>query len=171
MVNALTAEDYLGIGPTGGSGGSGLPSGSVTMFAGTTAPNGFLFCDGSEISRSSFSTLFTAVGTTYGIGNGSSTFNLPDMRGRSPLGEGTGGGLTARALGDELGEEDHQLTEAELASHNHTFVDLRTTSGGGSGGDQRVTGSQTNFNVDSTGGDAAHNTMHPSLVFNFIIKT
>lgn len=68
----------------------GIPSGSVTEFAGSSVPSGWLFCDGSAVSRSTYSGLFTAIGTTYGAGDGSTTFNLPDSRGRVIQGVGTG---------------------------------------------------------------------------------
>jgi microcystin-dependent protein len=139
----------------GGTVISALPAGSMQMYAGTatqtvsagvvttTAPSGWLLANGDAISRTTYSSLFSAIGTTYGTGNGSTTFNLPDLRGRLPMGSGTGVGLnasgtgvtsgtamTARALGAWFGEETHLLTTAELASHTHA----NTVSGGTTSG-------------------------------------
>jgi len=100
-----------------------VPCGIIQMFAGSTAPNGWLVCDGSTVSRSAYSDLFKIIGTTYGAGNSNTTFTLPDMRGRTPIGVGTGSGLTARTLAATTGVETVALSTAELASHNHTATD------------------------------------------------
>jgi microcystin-dependent protein len=112
-----------------------VPSGSIFQFAGAAAPGGYLICNGSAVSRSTYAALFTAIGTTWGAGNGSTTFNLPDLRGRSPIGAGTGAGLTARALAATGGEEGHQLAANEVPAlsvtgtaeaaggHNHAITD------------------------------------------------
>lgn len=99
-----------------------MPTGSVTQFAGSTAPAGWLFCDGSAVRRTTYAALFAVIGTTFGAGDGSTTFNLPDTRGRAPIGAGTGSGLTARTLGGTVGTETHLLTGAESGTsvHNHT---------------------------------------------------
>lgn len=144
----------------GGTVVSLLPSGSMQMYAGavtqsasagvvtTTAPSGWLLCDGAIVSRTTYSALFTAIGTVYGSGDGSTTFNLPDTRGRVPMGSGTGLGLnasgtgvtsgtamTARALGAWFGEETHLLTATELAAHTHA-----NTVGSSAGGSNSITG-------------------------------
>lgn len=168
------------------------PVGSVTMYAGASAPTGWLFCDGSAISRTTYADLFTAIGTTFGTGDGSTTFNIPDMRGRAPIGVGTGSGLTARSLAATVGEETHVLSTAEMPAHTHTqnahhhtsasdgtmyFLDsdlgqytAGATSGGGALASGQTTGDTTPTN-NNTGGGGAHNVMQPSLVVNFIIKT
>jgi hypothetical protein len=97
-----------------------IPSGIIEMFAGSTAPNGWLICDGSTVSRKTYSDLFKVIGTTFGVGNSNDTFTLPDMRGRCLSGVGTGVGLTARVLGATVGTETATLTETNLASHTHT---------------------------------------------------
>jgi microcystin-dependent protein len=96
------------------------PVGSMWMYGGSSAPSGWLFCDASAVSRTTYSALYTIIGTTFGSGDGSTTFNLPDLKGRTPIGAGTGSGLTARARGDKVGEENHALSTAELASHGHS---------------------------------------------------
>lgn len=113
----------------------GVPTGSLFPYAGSAAPTGYLLCDGSAVSRTTYATLFGVLSTTYGSGDGSTTFNLPDLRGRLPLGAGTGVGLnasgtgkpsgtaqTARTAGQWGGEETHLLTSAEMPQHNHTGV-------------------------------------------------
>jgi len=97
-----------------------IPSGTIQMFAGSTAPNGWLICDGSVISRRSYNDLFKVIGTTYGTGNANNTFALPDMRGRIPICAGTGTSLTARTLGSNIGAETATLAETNLPSHTHT---------------------------------------------------
>ena len=96
-----------------------IPVGIIQMFAGSTSPNGWLVCDGSTVSRSAYSDLFKIIGTTYGAGNSNTTFTLPDMRGRCPIGVGTGASLTARTLGSNVGAETATLSEANMASHTH----------------------------------------------------
>jgi microcystin-dependent protein len=83
-------------------------------FAGTVAPENYLFCDGSAVSRSTYATLFDVIGTTFGAGDGSTTFNLPDLSGRVPLGVSQ-----AHALGTTGGSETVTLTESELPAHVH----------------------------------------------------
>jgi len=97
-----------------------IPTGVIEMFAGSVAPIGWLICDGSIVSRIAFSDLFKIIGTTYGSGNSNNTFTLPDMRGRCPIGVGTGASLTARTLGSNVGAETAALSEGNLPSHTHT---------------------------------------------------
>ena len=99
-------------------------AGIIQMFAGATAPDGWLICDGSAVSRTTYATLFAAIGTTWGAGNGSTTFNLPDLRGRAPIGAGTGSSLTARTLGGKGGAETVKLTDDQsgLPAHTHGFT-------------------------------------------------
>ena len=108
-----------------------VPAGIVSAFAGVTAPSGWLMCYGQAVSRTDYSALFTALSTTYGSGDGSTTFNIPDMRGRAIAGVDNMGGTAAsrltstvlsasNTLGATGGTQTHILTTAELASHNHT---------------------------------------------------
>jgi microcystin-dependent protein len=106
------------IGPTGPQGPS-LPVGSVLPFAGAAAPSGFLLCDGTAVSRATYAALFAVIGTTYGVGNGTTTFNLPNLKGRIPV------GLDAAqtefdALAETGGAKTHALSTAEMASHTHS---------------------------------------------------
>src|SRR3990167_3176576 len=76
------------------------PTGSIFPYGASAAPTNYLLCDGTAVSRTTYAALFTAIGTTFGTGDGSTTFNVPDLRGRAPIGIGTGSGLTARSLND-----------------------------------------------------------------------
>lgn len=176
-----------------------IPAGTMILFGGTSTPSGWFWCDGSAYSRTTYAALFAAIGTTWGVGDGSTTFNVPDLRGRAPIGVGQGSGLTNRTLGSKLGEEGHALTLAENGAHTHTGG-LHTHIGGlhthaywrwsdaGSGqyygtgtawghtqpatssaGDV-ATSSDGAVATTSSGSGAAHNTMQPSLVVNYLIK-
>lgn len=90
------------------------PAGIIMPFAGTVVPENYLFCDGSAVSRTTYATLFGVIGTTFGAGDGSTTFNLPDLSGRVPLGVSQ-----AHALGSTGGSETVTLTEQELPAHVH----------------------------------------------------
>lgn len=98
------------------------PVGSISLFAGTTAPNGWLICDGSAVSRTTYANLFSVIGTTYGTGDGSTTFNIPDLQGRVPVGY-----KSSDTSFDTIGETGGSK---ELQSHNH---DIRYQNPNGSG--------------------------------------
>lgn len=97
------------------------PVGSMIMFAGASAPSGWLLCQGQAVSRTTYSGLFGVIGTAYGVGDNSTTFNLPDMLGRVPMGAGTGSGLSARTLGAKVGSESTTLTSEHIPLHSHTI--------------------------------------------------
>ncbi len=97
--------------------------GTIVPYAGPVVPAGYVICDGSEISRSLFAQLFLAIGTIWGAGNGVTTFNVPDLRGRTLIGAGAGPGLTPRLLGTIGGEESHTLSVLEMPVHNHGVTD------------------------------------------------
>lgn len=149
-----------------------FPAGIILPFAGAAAPTGWLLCDGSLVSRTAYAALFAVLGTAYGAGDGSTTFKLPDLRGRTLIGAGTGAGLTARTRGEVGGEEAHTLTTAELVAHTHTY-----SSGTNSGGAYAVIGGggaffyqQVQTNSGSTGSGQPFNVMQPFAVATFIIK-
>lgn len=96
-----------------------IPPGTIWDYASAAIPVGWLACDGSAVSRSTYSALFMIIAETYGAGNGSTTFNLPDFRGRTSIGAGIGPGLTNRIVAHQYGEEKHALTLGELAAHSH----------------------------------------------------
>lgn len=114
---------------TAGLGGALMPPGVTVPYAGTAAPTGWLFCFGQAVSRTTYAALFAALSTTYGVGDGSTTFNLPDLRGRVIAGKDDMGGSSANRLtspinGDNLGAaggaESHTLVSGEMPSHSHT---------------------------------------------------
>lgn len=88
--------------------------GDIILYGGVTIPTGFHVCDGSELSRDDYSELFDIIGTTYGPGNGSTTFNLPNLSGKASVGFSNG-----FSIGSSGGEEEHTLLDAEIPSHVH----------------------------------------------------
>ena len=156
--------------------------GQIIMFAGNYAPAGWAICDGTLLSISQNTALFSILGTTYG-GDGKSTFGLPDMRGRVPIGTGQGSGLSNRLLGEMSGEENHTLAVGELPSHNHTAV--VDNSGGtsdtpvnnvpavNSEGIQHygtaMNGAMNPGAIGNTGGSQGHNNMQPYLGITYLI--
>lgn len=99
-----------------------IPIGTLLDFAGQNAPSGFLVCDGSAVSRTTYANLFAVLGENFGSGDGSTTFNLPDMRGRASFGVGTLNTNTQPSipLGATGGENAHTLVTAEIPAHTHT---------------------------------------------------
>ena len=148
----------------------GVPSGVLLPFAGGTVPDGYLLCDGSAVNRTTYARLFAAIGTTWGAGNGSTTFNLPDGRGRTLIGAGTGSGLTERTLGETLGEESHVLITDEMPAHDHEYTRRAAAFQANTGTINVTATTNSTANTGSTGGGAAHNNMQPSFVGNWIIK-
>ncbi len=92
--------------------------GEIRLFAGSYAPANWAFCDGSVLPINSYTALYSVIGTTYG-GDGISTFGLPDLRGRIPLSQGQGLGLTPRVAGQNGGTENVTLLTANMPAHNH----------------------------------------------------
>ncbi len=157
--------------------------GILSMYVGASAPTGWLFCDGSAVSRSTYSALFGVISTTYGAGDNSTTFNVPDLRGRVPVGVGTGTGggatgigtpasgsaLTQIVLGRWKGEETHTLTIGELAAHTHSLPSASALINAGTNPTSAFqNGSGTS---GSAGSDTPHNNIQPVMGVNFIIKT
>ncbi len=97
-----------------------FPAGIVMMWGSSTPPAGWLLCDGSAVSRTvNYNKLFNAISTLYGVGDGSTTFNIPNFKSRSVVGAGQGTGLTLRNTGAFLGEENHIVSVAEMPVHSH----------------------------------------------------
>lgn len=113
-VDSLKAVDSV----SASAGGGGV-TGAITMWSTATAPDGWLLCNGGAVSRVDYETLFTVIGTTYGGGDGSTTFNLPNLKGRTPVGLDGGDG-SFNSLGKTGGEKTHTLTISEMPSHTHT---------------------------------------------------
>lgn len=106
------------------------PTGSVTSYAGTSAPTGWLLCDGTAISRTTYAALFAVINTTYGIGDGGTTFNLPNLKGRVLVGRDAGQS-EFDTLGKAGGAKTHTLATSELPSHNHPVTDPTHAHGDG----------------------------------------
>jgi len=154
----------------------GSPTGSVIPFAGSSAPSGWFFCNGQEVNRGTNSALFSVIGETFGAGDGSTTFALPDLRDRFALGANSIGASDAARIGnfdtdpgDSGGEDEHLLTEGEMPRHNHTYGRIRN--GDDQSGEQVGGGSDDgSLSTSFRGNDEAHNNMPPFLALNYIIK-
>ena len=153
----------------------------IRMFAGNFAPRGWAFCDGQLLPIAQNQALFALIGTIYG-GDGRTTFALPDLRGRAPIHQGHGPGLTDRRLGEKGGAESVALSVQEIPAHGHTLralsCDGTTPEPGGSviarskGGFDAANAPDTNLSAESiteNGGGQAHNNMPPYLAMNYII--
>lgn len=174
-----------------------MPVGGIMAFGGSVAPDGWFICDGAAFDRSDFANLFDVIGVTYGIGNGTTTANLPDLRGNVPVGRHSGLDY-ASDLGVVGGEHEHSLVLGEMPSHNHTQDSHNHTQnshthtifgalvgavgsgtvvlqGSSAGANQTSQGTvatnqaQTATN-QAVGGGGVHNNLQPYLVVNYIIK-
>ena len=156
-----------------GVSGDTLPIGSIVPFTSDTVPENWLLCDGSAISRTEYDLLFSIIETTYGDGDGSTTFNVPDLRTRVPLGKGTATGEGGESynfqLGNKGGEYSHKLTINEMPQHSHEYDITRNdgTEGWARCGNWAAYGKH---NTGKSGGDQTHNNLQPFTVTNFIIK-
>ena len=164
-----------------------LPAGIIAPYAGSSAPTGWLLCYGQAVSRTTYSALFSAISTTYGAGDGSTTFNLPDLRGRAVAGKdnmggsaasrltnsGTGNpGINGSTLGAAGGSDRHTLTEAQMPAHNHSSNVSTILSTTGSSYNYGVQAGSNNFEglaIYNTGSSNAHPIVQPTMVLNYII--
>eukprot|EP01116_Phalansterium_solitarium_P013728 TRINITY_DN31132_c0_g1_i1.p1 TRINITY_DN31132_c0_g1~~TRINITY_DN31132_c0_g1_i1.p1 ORF type:complete len:337 (+),score=16.49 TRINITY_DN31132_c0_g1_i1:85-1095(+) len=170
-------------GATGPTGPAGIVSaGGIVTWGGASLPSGYLDCNGAAVSRTTYATLFAAIGTTFGAGDGSTTFTLPDLQGRTTIGAGTGSGLTARTAGQTGGAEQHTLAVSEVPAHSHGMSNIRITSSEASGYGLTIASGFANrayvsgpadgqAGTTATGSGGAHNNMQPFAVVRFIIKT
>ncbi len=169
---------------TQGAAGSGLAVGSISMYGAASAPTDWVLCDGTSYLRAgTYAALFAVIGTAYGSAD-STHFNVPDLRGRVPIGVGTGTGggasgtglptggsaLTARSNGSWLGEETHTMTEAELVAHTHTYAYDTSSANGGSFVGNSNNSHDSNGTTGSTGSTTPFNVIQPVMGVTFIIK-
>ena len=143
--------------------GGAIPPGSIIMTARAAAPDGWLLCNGQAVSRSTYARLFAAIGTVFGVGDGSTTFNVPDFRGRSPVGVGTGDAAdaTAHTLGQKAGTETHTMTVAQMATHDHGGATSSTTPGA-TGGPSTNTSDASSIASTGAGTSHAHGVTDPT---------
>lgn len=156
--------------------------GEIRLFSGTYAPQGWLFCEGQTLQVNEHTILFAVIGNTYG-GDGDTTFKLPDLRGRAPVHQGQGPGLTPRAIGSVDGAADVTLTEAQMPVHTHVAQSFDTSNVPNPIGNVWGTVGSKSAKIYSSkrdtpmnpaviavaGGNQPHNNMQPFLGLNFII--
>lgn len=195
LSEALGISNGLNSSSSGGGGGGSSLIGEIKAFAGSSAPSGWLLCQGQAVSRTTYASLFAIIGTTYGAGDGTTTFNLPNAEGRTLIGASSG-----HALGTSGGSETVTLDTTMIPAHTHgsrtvsyDFTSRRQGAGYQSiwaGGNVTVTqgtGRATSNGAgtanqyvdavalsashthDSVGGGQAHNNMQPFVVINYII--
>lgn len=162
---------------------AGVPAGVVVPFAGPVEPEGWLFAAGQAVNRAVYAALFAALGTLYGAGDGATTFNLPDLRGRVAAGRDDmkgaaagrltagGSGMAGATLGAAGGGETHVLTVGQMPAHTHSQSGLT----GGPNHALATNYPDGPYNVGgstgSAGGGQAHPNVQPTLVLNYVIKT
>jgi microcystin-dependent protein len=185
-------------------GGSGVPTGTIVSYGGLSVPSGWLECNGTAYGRTGGdpgpqAALFTAIGTSWGPGDGSTTFNVPTLARRTLVGRnGAGTGTLGNVVGNIGGEEAHVQTSAEMANHGHTnsgthdhstttlngsvvadnvgpggatflLIAISATVGGATGSATSVNGA--NISINNNGSSAAANVIQPSAIVMMIIKT
>jgi microcystin-dependent protein len=150
-----------------------VPAGVINQFAGAVGivPSGYFLCDGQEISRTTYATLFGVINTTYGVGDGSTTFNVPNLKGKVPVGLDSTQ-VEFDALAETGGAKTVTLDVTQIPAHNHSGQIVFDTPPGSTG----TTGVQITGVGDSqpgtgtTGGGLPHNNLQPYIVVNYIIK-
>lgn len=180
-ANLTIGEDGTlnAIGGSGGTVSDTLPIGSVVKWFSTTIPTNWLECNGQAISRTEYAELFAVIGTKYGSGDGSTTFNLPNIKGKTTVGLDIDD-TDFNELGKTGGEKTHTLTENEIPPMDvhmtqHTWFDRGGLEAGGAVNRKVVagggTGGSPEFVIGTVnGGDQAHNNLQPYIVSNYIIK-
>ena len=174
----------------------GIPTATIVPWSSSSVPSGFLECNGANVSRSTYADLFGIIGTTYGSGDGSSTFGLPDLQDNVAIGKSgtkalasTGGANTVAASGNVGGSTANAtLTTAQLASHSHSINPLDNPIGGPGGGEttrpqnaldsdnhpntaNQGSGTGHSHNMSATFSGTATSVVQPYLTIIYIIKT
>ena len=159
--------------------GDPIPPGSIAGYGGATPPTGYLICDGSAISRTTFASLFAAIGIAWGPGDGSTTFNIPDMRRRVPVGVGGTDpfSLLPTTLGSTGGADAVTLTIGQMAPHTHGFVTqylfypLKKITAQSSHGEVDFTAGSSGAQTGPAGSGGAHPNIQQAAVGYWLIKT
>jgi len=162
---------------------SGIETGTIVEWTTATIPTGFLVCDGSNVSRTTYAALFAVIGTTYGSGDGSTTFGLPDLEDRIPIGKSS-----TYALASTGGAASVTLSTAQLPAHGHTITSGSGAFAGdlglvqcpegsdgnkyGTGDDARDASSEdARYRANNTGSGSSVSVLQPYIALNFMIKT
>lgn len=168
-----------------------VPTGVILPYGGASAPTGYLACNNQAVSRATYAALFAVIGTSYGAGDLLTTFNVPDLRGRTIVGIGTGDAAdaTSWSRGEKQGREGVTLTTAQMPKHGHRLLGFDSADDGDAYGLSQALGAGIagrGFNADAnyfdentsdrkyieeTGGGSSHTNLQPSLGVNAIIKT
>ena len=171
----------------------GIPTATIVPWSSASVPTGFLECNGQAVSRSTYAALFAIVATTYGSGDGSSTFNVPNLADNVPVGKSnnkslasTGGANTVASTGNVGGSTANAtLSEAQLASHSHSskkYTGGQNFANDGFGAGRNPVTANVNTNTSGSGGGHSHNmsanfsgdatsVLQPYLTVIYIIKT
>lgn len=166
MSNARNLSK-AGISAAGGM----APTGVVLPFAGASAPTGWLLCYGQAVSRTTYADLFTALGTTYGTGDGSTTFTLPDLRGRVAGGKDNMGGTAASRLTTGGAGVDGATLGAAGGAQTHTLTNAQLPNQAIGIGGSSISRGSTVADLQVIGNSQAHNNTQPTIVLNYIVKT
>ena len=175
-----------------------IPTGSIQLYGAALAPTNWLLCDGTAVSRSTYSALFAVLGTTYGVGDGSTTFNVPDLRGRVAVGKSsdseflsmglTGGAKTVTLTTAQIPSHTHTGTTSTDGNHRHQIVINNHSEGTGGNafgfedmnpgiigpvsGNSEYAGSHNHtFTTAAAGSGGSHNNLQPYITLTYIIKT